>query len=394
MTKKIRILVIGMVDSPHFARWLEQFRGEDVDIRVFPSSPNRRIHVRLSRLIAESHDKARFNSSTILLRISSLVSLLDLVLRGRTRQFLLSCQIKSYSPDIIHAIEIQHAGYLLLEHLRRHHQSAHIVLTNYGSDLYWFGRFPHHERKLRALLARTDFYGAECIRDLDLAREYGFTGQFLQVVPNAGGVPLSQTWLLYTKIKTSSRSIVLIKGYTNFVGRAQDILLRLGSLREEIPDANFVVYSSTIHARLIVWWLKRIRNVRGIVAIPKRGLSHEQMLDLFSQARLYVGFSKSDGISTSMLEAMSVGCVPLQTNTACIGEWQSKGAKIIPLDVDRPNEALRIIASTWKLGNDLDEYAQKNRSIIEKYLDTEDIKTRVKGTYQIIAGSKVKPKVS
>lgn len=383
--RDIRILAIGMVDSPHFVRWLEQFQDENLHIQVFPSSPNRQVHPRLLKLCNDPVGRAQYEVPAALVRLSLFVFFIDLLLRGRARRFLLTRRIKDFHPEVIHALEIQHAGYLLLGVLKGVDQSVRIVVTNYGSDLYWFARFPAHAKKIRELLKSTDFYGAECQRDLDLARKYGFNGQFLNVVPNAGGIQIEQTRRHFEEQRTSARSIILIKGYTNFVGRAQDILLRLNSVHDDLSNARLVVYSSTIHARFIVWWLRRVRGFTNIESLPKRSLSHEQMLRLFSQARLYVGFSKSDGISTSMLEAMSLGCIPLQTDTACIDEWKLKGAKIVDLDFNNPDDAIDQLVKVWNLGSDLDTYAKINRRIAEQHLDSKIIQDRVRGTYHVVS---------
>jgi glycosyltransferase involved in cell wall biosynthesis len=49
------------------------------------------------------------------------------------------------------------------------------------------------------------------------------------------------------------------------------------------------------------------------------------MLDLFASARIYMGISLSDGISTSLLEAMAMGAFPIQTSTACVDDWFKPG---------------------------------------------------------------------
>jgi glycosyltransferase involved in cell wall biosynthesis len=38
-----------------------------------------------------------------------------------------------------------------------------------------------------------------------------------------------------------------------------------------------------------------------------------------------VGHSLSEGISTSMLEAMAMGAIPIQTCTSCADEWIING---------------------------------------------------------------------
>ncbi len=53
--------------------------------------------------------------------------------------------------------------------------------------------------------------------------------------------------------------------------------------------------------------------------------THDEMLAYFGSARMYLGISISDGISTSVLEAMAMGTFPIQTDTACCDEWFEDG---------------------------------------------------------------------
>ena len=53
--------------------------------------------------------------------------------------------------------------------------------------------------------------------------------------------------------------------------------------------------------------------------------THGQMLTHFGEARIYMGISISDAISTSVLEAMAMGAFPIQTNTSCCDEWFQDG---------------------------------------------------------------------
>ena len=49
------------------------------------------------------------------------------------------------------------------------------------------------------------------------------------------------------------------------------------------------------------------------------------LLGYLSKARIYVGASRSDGISTSFLEALCLGAYPIQTSTSCANEWINLG---------------------------------------------------------------------
>ena len=82
-----------------------------------------------------------------------------------------------------------------------------------------------------------------------------------------------------------------------------------------------------------------------------------------------LGVSLSDGISTSLLEAMVSGCFPIQTGTSCADEWVVDGGTGMIVDVDDvPGiaEALR-----RALGDDqlVDRAAEINHGVAIARLD-------------------------
>ena len=56
LSKSKSILVIGMFDSVHFYRWLEQFKNQDIHIRILPSKTFRNVHENLRSLISENRN--------------------------------------------------------------------------------------------------------------------------------------------------------------------------------------------------------------------------------------------------------------------------------------------------------------------------------------------------
>ena len=109
----ITIVVVGMLDSIHVARWMESVKHLPYRYVLFPSSPHRRIHPSLKSLLnSESMDFAIELSG--LMRILALpLFILDQVFANRIRAWLLRRQIRSSGACLVHAIELQHAGYIL-----------------------------------------------------------------------------------------------------------------------------------------------------------------------------------------------------------------------------------------------------------------------------------------
>ena len=81
---------------------------------------------------------------------------------------------------------------------------------------------------------------------------------------------------------------------------------------------------------------KKLRRATGlsIEIHGKHQLSHDQVLALMRRSRVYIGLSKSDGISTSMIESMSQGAIPIQSNTSCASEWLRNGQDGFLVDHD------------------------------------------------------------
>src|SRR5579862_361580 len=76
--------------------------------------------------------------------------------------------------DVLHALEIQHAGYLVLACREYLQKTPPWIVTNWGSDTYHFRHFDEHLVRLKQVFASCDYYDCECERDVIAARELGF----------------------------------------------------------------------------------------------------------------------------------------------------------------------------------------------------------------------------
>jgi hypothetical protein len=315
-----KVVAVGMFDSVHFARWLEQYQDQNLSFILFPSSPHRRIHPKIENLL---RNKVQATYSLVpLSRYFGLpLWIIDKFVDNLFRGWLLRRVIGSAKPDYVHALELQNAGYLVLKSIggsKPNHLK--VIVTNYGSDIFWFSRFPKHLQKLRALLSIADFYSAECERDIVLAKELGFVGTTMPVRPNAGGFSVE---ILNAPLTNSAeRTTIAVKGYHGWVGRAHVAIEAISLIADELAKYRVVFYSCNLST---VRLAKKLSKATGLdIEINRKGsLSHEQMLKLFSRSAVYMGLSESDGISTSLLEAMAMGAVPVQTSTACCDEWFS-----------------------------------------------------------------------
>jgi glycosyltransferase involved in cell wall biosynthesis len=368
-----KVIVICMLDSSHSARWLSQFKNQQVDFTLIPSTPNRKVHPTIRDLFSNSNNSATYSLSRSLRLLTIPIWSLDVILGNRLRGFIVSYISKKHKSDYIHALELNHAGYIASKASGFGlATNTRIISTNWGSDIYWFQKYERHQKQIIELMKVSHFYSAECHRDLALATKYGFEGKFLEVSPNAGGIPTE--FLSRDLVPPSGRSVILVKGYETFVGRASIALDAISEISNELKDYEVILYSANQKTIRSVRRIRKETNL-NIRAIPKKRLTHSEMLNLFGKARAYVGVSLSDGISTSLLEAMAMGAYPIQTNTSCAEEWIEDGitGKLIG-----PNQEEVKNSILHALNNDslVDQASVVNRQKIEAKCNEEQIKLK------------------
>jgi glycosyltransferase involved in cell wall biosynthesis len=115
--------------------------------------------------------------------------------------------------------------------------------------------------------------------------------------------------------------------------------------------------------------------------------SHEDMLRLQGRARVSIGLSISDAISTSLLEAMVMGSFPIQSNTSCADEWLQNGKTgllVHPEDPEAVAAAIRHAVSDDAL---VDHAADVNTRLVAERLDYSMIRSQVIAMYENVAAN-------
>jgi hypothetical protein len=380
-----KILVIGMLDSIHLARWLEQFEQGEYDFYLFPSQKYRKINPKLRKLLLNK-SKAKYIFHGFLCKgfYSGYLDYLRFEFLGLNkfksfRRKMLANKLRSIQFDFIHAIEIQGAGYLLGSIEYKYWSEPRTILTNWGSDIFYFSKIYEHEVMIRNILSKVNYYSAECERDYDLALKLGFKGGFLPCVPNAGGFDLDDLQFNYTA--PDKRKQIIIKGYGGLFGRSDIPISIIERLSQNFPEYCFFIYSVTSDSLELINKLPKevLKKIR--VSIVKKPLTQKEMLQEFSRSRLYIGCSESDGISTSFLESLFTGAYPIQTNTSCADEWIKKGVigSLVNLDAREVwREASKALTDHELVNN----AALVNLEVSKKFLAYSKIQTMTSNFYK------------
>ncbi|MBI5574850.1 MAG: glycosyltransferase [Deltaproteobacteria bacterium] len=394
----MRILLVAMANSIHTARWVGQIANEGWDLHLFPSTdtwidvhPDMRnvtLHHTGFRNPPRTQNAVRFRGVSFAGRAKDMWRRRVLKEEGTEHQAnRLARLVDRLSPDIVHSLEIQHAGYLSLEARRRLGGSfPPWIVTNWGSDIYLYGRLAEHAPRIREVLSSCDYYSCECLRDVALAKSFGFGGMVFPVFPNTGGFDMKEIASLRQHGPSSARRAIMLKGYQHWGGRALTGLRALERCADRLAGYEVWIYSATPDVAVAA---ELFANSTGIpVTLIPKDTPHAEILSRHGRARISIGLSISDAISTSLLEAMVMGSLPIQSWTACADEWivdGKSGLLVPPDDPEAVEAALRRALSDDEL---VDKAAEINLRTAAERLDRERIRRMAAGFYtQVAAGT-------
>ncbi len=273
--------------------------------------------------------------------------------------------IRALDPDLVHSMEVQVAGYLTLEAKRRMGGAfPPWLLSNWGSDIQLFIKLPRHRPVIDRLFGEIDGYWAECGRDVALARTLGYDGPAFDPLPASGGMRID---VEAGAVPPSRRRAILVKGYHGWSGRGLHILSAIYLAAPRLGGRPIqVLFTGSQGSRAI----SEIRQSTGldIDAAPHLERHADAMLRL-AEARIVIGAGISDGIGTTLLEAMSVGTFPIVGNTSCASEWVRNGRDAFIVD---PHDTAAMAQALIRAVEDdelVDGAALRNREEVERRWD-------------------------
>jgi DNA-directed RNA polymerase subunit L len=263
LLSKPKILFVALGSSIHTARWIKQITDQGWDIHLFicdhsihnilkEYEKDKKINIygkiyhpveykikipiyvgRDSLIIRTIKRVLRLVINVIINPVILLPLLHNISLSLKQTHKMLASVISEIKPDIIHSLELQHNAYLTLKAKKIiRGQFPTWIVTNWGADIHYFGRFEEHRDMIKQVLASCDYYSSECHRDITLASNLGFKGIFLPVLPNAGGFNIEEIKKLKQDDKPSSRKTIAVKGAESWVYKGLHILKAIELCKE------------------------------------------------------------------------------------------------------------------------------------------------------------------
>jgi glycosyltransferase involved in cell wall biosynthesis len=336
-----KILLVGMVDSPHFHKWLSA---------IFTALPSKQV------LIFPS-DRPRFSDKKVVLSVEKqrfmqvfklfpttrinfvLYYVLDILFGLKWRAYFLAKFIIKHKPAIIHFHEMQHGAYIynLIVNYQKVPNNSHNIISTWGSDLTLFSWVDKHQMQIRSCLNWADVLTAEKEVELDDALRLGFKGKFLAPIYITLGEKL-QSEFGYSK--PSSRNVILVKGHQSETGRALNALIVIAGMRRELKNFEIIVYSAPESVRTQV---DLLRNKHQLDIKVTGKIANDEMKALFQKARVAISLAISDGLPGVLVEAMAAGAFPIHSQNSAAQRFITHGESgfiVNPWDFDEIRESL------------------------------------------------------
>jgi hypothetical protein len=304
------------------------------------------------------------------------------IVRGAT----VARAIRALRPALLHTMEIQQAGYAALAAMPRlGNERPPWLVSNWGSDVFLYGRLAAHRPMLRAVMAEADAVLNECQRDAALVRDLGFRGRLPAPQPASGGTDVAALPGLDGLPAPSARRLVLVKGYQGWAGRA---LHALSAIHLAAPALGGFAIRLLLAPPLVQEMAARLARLDGLdIAAEPRMADHGAVLRRMREARMVVACSISDGIGTTLLEAMALGAFPVVSDTGAAAEWLAPGRDgliLPPHDVAALAGAIRRAATDDAL---VDAAAPRNRAAVEDRWDLRRNGARAAAIYAEVIGA-------
>lgn len=376
----MKILFISM-PSVHVIRWIENLKDTSYELYWFDVLGRGRLETLDSVRQFTAWKKRKlphikggyFLSKRFPFLYETIQPFLEVTANEALEKIILEIQ-----PDIVHSFEMQSCSYPILKTMQRY-PSVKWLYSCWGSDLFYYQQFPNHLNRIKKVLKRINYLHTDCTRDLVLARQLGFSGTHVGVIPGGAGYNLN--FLDKFKQPIYQRKIILVKGYEHQFGRGLNIVKALHLLQHEIQDYEVVVFGA--HIKVIDYIESNHLNFKFF---DRQVLSHQELMALMGKSLLYIGNSISDGMPNTLLEAIVMGVFPIQSNPEGVSaEIIKNGINGYLINDSEDIQAIKnTIAETIFNVKLIENAAEINQKITVERLDYDNNRTKVIDLYKYV----------
>ncbi|WP_124980924.1 glycosyltransferase [Nonlabens xiamenensis] len=380
----MKILALS-IPNHHFFQWINQLEtsGHEVfwmditDAGVSPKIPW--VHqISGWRLKSDFPGRTRLKSA--------LPAVYNIIQKFNERPVIGQLQkiIEQIQPDCIHCFEMKLTG-VPFQKLWDNTQIP-IIYSSWGSDLFDYQNLGLSRAQVKAFLYSVAYLITDCQRDYQIARQLGYPGKFLGVLPGNGGIDYPSEFIQ----PLSKRKHIIVKGYDDGVGQALHVVKAIEA-SDMLQNGKFeyVIYSADQN---VIDYCNHSKTLQSMpIQIIRRGdfLENKALLKIMGTSLLHVAVSTSDGMPNSLLEAMGMGAFPIQSNpggaTQEVIENGVNGLIIEnPMDV---NEIRRAMESVIENHDVLQRAMEKNVAFMALQYERTTLRPVIQSLYQTLSNS-------
>lgn len=214
-------------------------------------------------------------------------------------------------PDVVHSFVLYVSCVPILSVMKKY-PNIKWIYSSWGSDLFYYQHQADYLKNIKKVLPRVNYLFADCKRDVELAKKYGFNGEVLGVYPGGGGYELKVFEAQIMPV--NQRKIILVKGYQGRSGRAITVLKAINNISDVLKPFSVVVFGADKEVEDYININKLDRKLQLSIFTKTKFLPHTEIIKLMGKALIYIGNSNSDGMPNTLLEAIIMGAFPIQSN--------------------------------------------------------------------------------
>lgn len=409
----MKILIVTELASFHSARWINQLADTGWDVHVFQAmASSESVNEELGFGILHIPKKTRISKNLqyhltfpedieTQTYLNKIAEIYPDIYQAFHENYLYHL-IEKIQPDVIHSLGLNinwnNLCIVVLRVFKNYnltHRPAWLYST-WGTDLEFFPTLSAENRKsVQEVLINCDYLVTECQRDLKLAKSMGFQGESLGFLTGFGGMLKNITEEFAKSKKTANRKTIILKGRDissgDPVGRAMTALKAFKECESLLKDYRIVIFAAAGSKSIQeeVAYLKATTNL-NIQILPH--LPYDLVLKIYKESILFISLTINDGIPSSLLEAMSLGVIPIYSKLEPIEELidnEKNGILVNPENVEEVVFAIKKLLLNPSL---LDEAAEINHSIITNRFSYDFIKEKAIQMYLEIKNNNNKNK--
>lgn len=377
----MKILMVSM-NSIHFVRWTQQLENSGHEVFWFDILDGGRaeglswVHQITGWKQRYSNFKGRYFFKK---KLPFLYKKLSFLFEYNTGE-MFEKVLEEIKPDVVHSMVLYISCTPILKVMKKK-QSLPWIYSSWGSDLYYFRNIDSHKRDILKVLPRVDYLITDCKRDVSIAKELGFKGTVLGVFPGGGGFDYKQTDKYIKSI--FKRKTILVKGYQGRSGRAIEVLNGLKQISTNLKGYEVVVFGADKEVENYIKEEDLSSELQIKVFSRSNFLQHHSVLKLMGKALIYIGNSNSDGMPNTLLESISQGAFPIQSNPGGVSsEIISHGENGLLIEDSTNSEKIKELIIKAITDSELIEKAfQINQKNVKPQFERILVKTQVLKAY-------------